>query len=113
MKGNPQGGKDSYLTKTTAKLKGLDNISFINDNEVLVTAHLKQIAVLKHYKDPKNISPTVIYRVNINTGDYKAVYADKGSDISGGSTALYYNGKIYISQIFEPFLLKCDAVDLK
>ncbi|MCE9538110.1 MAG: hypothetical protein K8R85_02700 [Bacteroidetes bacterium] len=105
--------KDRYVPKTIAKLKGLDNITFITDNEILVTAHLNQIAFLKHYKDPKNISPTVVYRVNIITGEYKAVYSNDGSDISGGSTALYYNGKVYISQVFEPFLLKCDAEDLK
>ncbi len=104
---------DSYFIKTIAKLKGLDNITFINDNEVLVTAHLRQVAFLKHAKDPKNHSPTVVYQVNINTGEYKAIYSNDGSDISTGSTALNYNKKLYISQVFEPFLLKCDAEDLK
>lgn len=101
--------KDVYLPKTIAKLKGLDNITFVNDKEILVTAHLKQVAFLKHFKDAKNISPTVVYRVNIITGDYSTVYSDDGSNISGGSTALYFNNKLYISQVFEPFLLKCDA----
>ena len=112
-KPDPKNQTDSYSVKTIAKLKGLDNITFITDNDILVTAHLNQIAFLKHYKDPKNISPTVVYRVNKNTGEYKAVYSNDGSDISGGSTALYYNGKLYISQVFEPFLLKCDAEDMK
>jgi hypothetical protein len=102
-----------YFPKVIAKLKGLDNITFLNENEVLVTAHLKQIALVKHVKDAKNFSPTVVYRVNITNGKYKVVYANNGSDISAGSTALYYKGKLYISQIFEPFLLKCDAADLK
>lgn len=110
---NTTDNEDQYIPKTIAKLKGLDNITFINDNEILVTAHLNQIAFLKHYKDPKNNSPTVVYRVNINTGEDPAIYSNDGSDISGGSTALYYKGKLYISQVFEPFLLKCDAVDLK
>jgi len=110
---NSDDDKNLYIPRVIAKLKGLDNITFINDNEILVTAHLRQIAFLKHYKDAKNISPTVVYRVNINTGEYKAVYSNDGSDISAGSTALYYNKKLYISQVFEPFLLKCDAADLK
>lgn len=109
---NSGDNKDLYISKTIAKLKGLDNITFINDKEILVTAHLKQIAFLKHYKDPKNLSPTVVYRVNINTGEYKAIYSNDGSGISAGSTALYFNKKLYISQVFEPFLLKCDAEDL-
>jgi hypothetical protein len=108
-----QDDKASYSIKTIAKLKGLDNITFIKDDEILVTAHLNQVAFLKHYKDPKNISPSVVYRVNIKTGEYKAIYSNDGSAISGSSTALYYNGKLYLSQVFEPFLLKCDAEDLK
>ena len=110
---NVENNKAPYIPKTIAKLKGLDNITFINDKEILVTAHLNQIAYLKHYKDARNLSPTVVYSVNINTGEYKTVYANDGSDISGGSTALFYNGKLYISQVFEPFILKCDAEDLR
>ena len=105
--------KGRYSSKTIAKLKSLDNITFLNDKEILVTAHLRMLAVIKHFKDPKNLSPTVVYKVNIVTGKYKAVYSNDGSDISAGSTALYYKGKLYISQIFEPFLLKCDAEDLR
>ncbi len=104
--------KEIYLPKKIAKLKGLDNITFINDKEILVTAHLRQIAFLKHVKDSKNNSPTVVYRVNIFTGEYSAVYSNDGTQISAGSTALYYNKKLYISQVFEPFLLECDAEDL-
>ncbi|MES2592613.1 MAG: hypothetical protein V4608_12075 [Bacteroidota bacterium] len=105
-------GKGRYTPTVIAKLKGLDNITFLNDHEVLVTAHLKQIAFLKHYKDAKNISPTVVYKVNIFTGEYKAVYVNDGAAISGASTALYYKGHLYMSQIFEAFLLKCEAKDL-
>ncbi len=112
-KKNPDDETDSYSKKVIAKLNGLDNVTFINDKEGLDTAHLRMLAFLKHYKDPKNISPTVVYRVNIFTGEYKAIYSNDGSDICGGSTALYYKGKLYISQVFEPFILKCDAEDLK
>jgi hypothetical protein len=102
-----------YTKRTIARLKGLDNITFINENELLVTAHLRQIAYIKHFKDPKNIAPTVVYRVNIQTGEHSAVYSNDGSAICGGSTALLYKGKMYIAQVFEPFLLKCDAEDIK
>lgn len=104
---------NKYDKRTIARLKGLDNITFINDREILVTAHLKQFAFLKHYKNANNLSPTVVYRVNIHTGEYQPVYSDNGSAISGASTALYYKGKLYMSQVFEPFILKCDTEDLK
>jgi hypothetical protein len=96
-----------YNVEQIVKLKGLDNITYLNDNEILITAHLHELAFLKHAKDSKNNSPSVVYRVNIKTGQADAIYANDGSEISGGSTALFYNGKLYISQIFEPFILKC------
>lgn len=105
-------GKSGYKTRKIARLKGLDNVTYISNNEILVTAHLRQAAFLNHYKDAKNNSPTVVYKVNISTGKSKAVYANNGAAISGGSTALMYKGKMYISQVFEPFLLKCDAEDV-
>lgn len=105
--------KEGYSPKTIAKLKGIDNITFLNKNEILVPSHQKMMAVIRHYKSSKNYSPTVVYCVNINTGEFKAVYANDGSEISAGSTALFYNGKLYMSQIFDPFILKCDAEDLK
>lgn len=104
--------KYGYKTSKVARLKGLDNVTYINNNEILVTAHLRQVAFLNHYKNAKNISPTVVYKVNITTGRSKAVYANKGTAISGGSTALMYQGNMYIAQVFEPFLLKCEAVDV-
>jgi hypothetical protein len=99
---------EGYYPKMIAKLKGLDNITFLNEKEVLVTAHLKQIAFMKHAGNPKKISPSVVYRVNIATGESTAIYSNDGSSISAASTALYYRGKLYISQVFEPFVLKCD-----
>jgi hypothetical protein len=104
----PRKDIEKYKKKTIAKLKGLDNITFINDKEILVTAHLRQIAFMKHYKNAKNIAPTVIYRVNIETGEYSALYTNDGPAICGASTALIYKGKMYLSQIFEPFILKVD-----
>lgn len=105
--------KNKFTKRTIARLKGLDNITFVNSNEILVTAHLRQLAYIKHYKDVKNISPTVVYKVNLITRKSSAVYTNDGSAICGGSTALMYKGKMYIAQVFEPFLLKCDAEDVK
>ncbi|MGB3949234.1 MAG: hypothetical protein WBM13_14700 [Bacteroidia bacterium] len=105
---NEKVNQENYPKKTIAKLKGLDNITFINDKEILVTAHLRQIAFLKHYKDANNKAPTVVYKVNLETGESTAVYTNDGSAICGASTALIYNGKMYLSQIFEPFILKVD-----
>ncbi len=101
-KGNNFGEK-----KVIAKLKGLDNISFVNENEILVTSHPSLYKFLKHFKNSKKKSPSVVYKVNLKTGEVKNIFSDDGSQISGASTAVSYNGKLYISQVFEPFLLEC------
>lgn len=101
-KGNSFGEK-----KIIAKLKGLDNISFVNENEALVPAHLNQYAFLKHYKNAEKFSPSVVYKVNLQTGKTDVVYSNNGSQISGASTAIQYKDKLYISQVFEPFILEC------
>ena len=61
---------------------------------------------MKHYKDAKNKAPSVVYKVNIETGESKAIYTNDGSAICGAATALMYNGNMYLSQVFEPFVLK-------
>lgn len=101
-KGNGFGEK-----KIIAKIKGPDNISFISENEILLPCHLNQYAFLKHYKNPKKKSPSVIYKINILTGEIKVAYSNDGSQISAASTAINYHGKLYISQVFEPYILEC------
>lgn len=93
--------------KIIAPLFGLDNISFANENEILVTSHPSLYKFLKHYKDSGKKSPTIVYKVNLYTGEIKTVYSNDGSQISAASTAIWYNGKLYISQVFEPFILEC------
>lgn len=97
------GGGDK---KIIARLFGLDNISWVNENEILVTAHPDLYKFLKHYKNRKKKSPSVVYRVNVSTGAVKTIFSDDGSQISASSTAIWYEGRLFISQVFEPYLLE-------
>ena len=90
-----------------AKLPGLDNIEFYG-NELLVPSHPKAMAFVKHFKNPEKISPSVVYAVNPQTGKHRLLYSDDGSEISAASTAIIYDGYMYIAQVFEPFLLKVE-----
>lgn len=101
-KGNGFGPK-----KVIAKLKGLDNISFVNPDEILVTSHPRLYRFIRHYKNPEKKSPSVVYRVNLKTGKVNTIFSDDGSQISAASTAVLFNGKLFISQVFEPFILEC------
>ena len=39
------------------------------------------------------------------------IFADDGSRVSTGSTGIYYKGKLYVSQVFQPYVLEVDLPD--
>ena len=89
-------------------LKGGDNITPFG-RFLLVTAHYDDYAFMKHSKNKKDPSPSVVFRIDPVTQSKKAVFTDDGRLISAASTAMVYGNKLYISQVFDPFILVCDA----
>lgn len=98
--------------ETIGKVPGGDNITLLPDGNFLVTAHLRQIKFLKHRKDSQQKSPSVVYRVNPSNKEIRVVYADDGHKISAASTAIWYNGHLYICQVFDNFILKTEIKNL-
>jgi len=88
------------------KLVGGDNITFLPDGKLLVTAHLRQIKFLKHMKNSEVKSPSVVYLVDPTNKSKKVIYADDGHIISAASTAIWFNGYLYVSQVFDGFIIK-------
>lgn len=88
----------------------LDNLFFHEDNpeELLVASHPSGMAFLRHAKDANKPSPSVVYAVHTQTGASRVLYANDGKEISAASGAFLLNKVLYISQVFEPFLLRCD-----
>ncbi len=88
---------------------GQDNIMLCG-NTLVVACHPKPIKFLKHALNPAKQSPTHVYTVDIKTGNetIQRIFVDDGSRISTGSTAILYKGKLYISQVFQPFILEVD-----
>ena len=92
---------------------GFDNVNFGGPDWVLIPAHLNGPAYMAHERYPSKKSPTVVYRVDVINGKTDVVYSNNGGEISAGSSAIYYRGKLYISQVFQPYILRCEASDLK
>ena len=86
-------------------VRGNDNIRVFNDR-LLVPGHVKPFKFVGHVRNAQKRSPVEVFLVDPGTGDVQVIYATDGSTISAGSTALIDRGNLYISQIFEPFLLK-------
>lgn len=88
-----------------AKVHGPDNIRFYGDN-LLVPCHLRFLAFIKHFKSAEKHSPTTVYRINPSSKEKEVMYYDDGKQLSGGSTALYYKGYLYVSGVFDPKMAK-------
>lgn len=84
---------------------GGDNITRYKD-KYIVAAHLNFFAFLKHKSKSTNLSPTVIYQFDPITGEKEVLFSDDGSLISAASTAIRFGDYLYVSQIFDNFILK-------
>ena len=96
----------TLLNKSTlSTVNGMDNIS-INGDELMVAVHPDEIkfALLSYF--PETLSPSKTYSINKKTGATKAVFYDDGKIISGSSTVLVVGNDLYLSQVFEGFVLK-------
>jgi arylesterase/paraoxonase len=86
-------------------LKGNDNLR-IKGRKILTCCHIKPLRFIGHAKNPEKHSPVEVFLVNPNTGESKSIFKTDGSQISGASTAIIFEDKLYISQVFEPYLLQ-------
>ena len=85
-------------------------------NKLLVAAHFNDVAFMRHSRNEKVPSPSVIFLVDPDkrAGEdvLTPVYVNDGYQISAASTAFVYQDKLYISQVFGKKIVVCDAADL-
>ncbi len=91
--------------RTLAEIPGEDNIMFYGD-ELIFTSHPDVLKFLKHVKSSEKKSPSQVHSYNRKTGEYKLLFTDDGYRISASSTALIFKNKLYISQVFDPYILE-------
>lgn len=91
---------------------GQDNVMQCGD-ELVVACHPKPMKFLKHAMNAEKHSPTHVWAYNLKTGAYRRIFADDGSRVSTGSTAIVYKGKLYVSQVFQPYILAVDMNTVK
>lgn len=101
--------KNDSMKEKITKIKGADNISVIGD-KAYIACHVKLFKFVKHAKSAANKSPTVIYEVDLLTKEKRLVYTNTNGAINGAATAILYNGNLYLSQVFEPFILVVEKV---
>lgn len=85
-------------------LRGNDNIRVI-DKKLYLTGHVNPFRFIRHVKSSEKISPVEVWEVDPATREITSLFYTDGSLISAGSTAVVLEGKLYINQIFDPFIL--------
>jgi len=97
--------EDTLLeTSTVEGLKGNDNIR-VAGQDLYITGHVKPMRFVRHTRSPEKRSPVKVWKVDPGTMEVQTLYYTDGSEISAGSTAIPLDGKLYISQVFDPFIL--------
>ena len=86
-------------------LKGNDNLR-IHQGKILTCAHVKPLRFVRHAKNQAKHSPVKVFLVDPQSGKTETLFANEGSQISGASTAIIFDDYLYISQVFEPYILK-------
>jgi len=99
--------KELVPTGEIKGLKGNDNIR-IYEGQLLVPGHVKPLKFIKHAKNPEKLSPVDVFLADPESGEYRIIYSTDGETISGGSTAIIYGNHLYISQVFDPWILKVE-----
>lgn len=103
---------DGSLTQddVIGPIKGLDNLMPFG-NKIITTAHFDDFAFLRHMGSKDNISPSVVFMIDPATKTYQPIYVDSGDGISAASTALFFDKKLYISQVFDSHIRICKTTE--
>lgn len=100
------GAPDLKLVKKIELGSGPDNLEEEESGNILVAGHKSNMRFMAHAGNKEKTSPTQIFRI-FAEGTTKEIYANDGDEISAASTGLSYKNKLFISQVFEPFILSC------
>ena len=96
---------NDFKKQTVCKLKGGDNIMQAPDGSFLIASHQKFGKFMKHAKDPAKISPSLVYKVDPETGNKEVIFKDDGNKIPAVSTAVLFKNTLYFGQVFDGFIL--------
>jgi len=103
-------GDGSLSEKTkVAEVAGGDNLSWY-EQQLITASHTSNWKFFRHASSASNKSPSSIVAVDPAKNAVTGLYFNDGSEISAASGAFIHNDRLYISQVFEDFILECRPV---
>jgi len=99
--------KDNHIStrQHDIKIPIGDNLLMDHEGVLWTASHPCPLKFLNHAKDPDNKSPMQVYAIDPMTLKSNMVFQNEGDLISAASTVMHINDKLYISQVFDPFVL--------
>ncbi|MBL1431073.1 MAG: SMP-30/gluconolactonase/LRE family protein [Robiginitomaculum sp.] len=86
---------------------GLDNIDIAADGSLWIGSHPRLLDFSAHAKDPAKLSPSQVFRVNIDKKTVKEVYLAADGLLNASSVAASIDDIIFIGGVFDEAILVC------
>lgn len=106
---NPSSGELDLVDKIDIG-SAPDNINLAGDGSLWIAAHAKSLALIKHFRDAKEIAPTQLFRLRPGApgaSQLTEMYLNGGEQISAGSVAAAFGNEMLVGSITEHKLLRC------
>lgn len=103
-------GKVDATDKLSTKKHGInipvgDNLMLDNEGVLWTAAHPCPLKFVDHAGDPTKKSPMQVFGLDPMTLKPEMVFQNNGELISAASTVLKFENRLYIAQVFDPFVL--------
>jgi arylesterase/paraoxonase len=105
---------DNYKLRFVDKLyvgTGVDNINLDESGGIIAAIHPNLWALSRHMKSPRILSPSKVNRIVYHSQETEVLYQHSGSIISGVSTAVRYQGSLYLGAVCDNKLVKLTIYD--
>ena len=101
-----QGHPQPHPIHSARKFLFADNLMPGPEGWLYGTCHPRPLRFKAHAGDPGKRSPSSLYKISPDFEDWEWIGQDDGGRISAASTCLPYHGQLYVSQVFDGFILK-------
>ena len=99
---------------TTDLGTGVDNIDVDEAGNLWIGGHPKLLDFVNHAKDSTKFSPSQVLKLT-PVGDYdftvEEIYLNDGSEISGSSSAVFYNNELFIGVVLDHTVLRASLAE--
>jgi len=89
-----------------------DNMILDNEGRLWIPAHPCPLDIMAHTENEQEKSPSQVYIIDPMTLKTNTAFQNNGELISAASTAIFINNRLYLSQIFDPFVLVVEGLSL-